>query len=113
MLDSPETRKAAQYLRLDATAHRMSVVLVPAPDPQHEGHMIRVVAERPPRWYLDIAASWGYKSKRQGRFERLHFLYMLRKIENGERCRQKSPYWDAACNIVERTIEVPEEVFCT
>ncbi len=108
-----EAQRAAQCLRLDAAARRMTVVLVPAPDPQHENHMIRIVAERPPRWYLEIASRWGYDAKRRGRFERLHFLHMLRKIEDGKVCRQKSPYWDAALSIVEQAVSNPEEVFCT
>lgn len=56
--------------------HPMQVVLMPAPDPQHVGHMIRVVVSRPPDWYMDRF----YRGKGRKTFKRHRFLDALKRV---------------------------------
>lgn len=45
----------------------LSVVLVPAPHPHFDGHMVRSVQNQNPKWYRDfVAGYWGQKGHRYG-----------------------------------------------
>ena len=44
----------AQALYHDLKHNRLTVILVPAPDPRHSGHMIRAVESENPSWYRDL-----------------------------------------------------------
>ena len=55
----PETiadhfRMEANFLQGDLDANRLVVVLIPAPEPQFSGHMIRAVESHNPTWYSDM-----------------------------------------------------------
>ncbi len=57
----------------------MLVVLMPAPDSRHVGHMIRVVVSRPPEWYMD---RW-YAQRGRKTFKRHRFLAALERVARG------------------------------
>ncbi len=61
----------------------MLVVLLPAPDPRHVGHMIRVVVSRPPGWYM---ARW-YAGRGRKTFKRHRFLAALQRVARCEAVR--------------------------
>jgi hypothetical protein len=46
-------------------SERLQIILIPAPEPKHHGHMIRVVAERNPAWYSRIAHAHGILDKKK------------------------------------------------
>ncbi len=46
----------------------MQVVLMPAPEPKHEGHCVRVVISRPPDWYMrNFYSKRGRKTMKRAR----------------------------------------------
>ena len=49
----------ARYLHHQLDIRRLTVVLVPAPEPQHRGHMIRAVTEQNPIWYRQMWEEYG------------------------------------------------------
>jgi hypothetical protein len=49
----PEIAIALLALR-DLETRRLSIVLVPAPEPHFDGHMVRAVENRNPAWYRDF-----------------------------------------------------------
>ena len=56
--DLPHNVKAefiqeAQVMLHELDVNWLEVCLLPAPDPQHEGHMVRAVANRNPEWYRE------------------------------------------------------------
>ena len=53
----------AKYLVNDLEKNKLSVVLVPAPDPRHHSHKIRVAASHNPTWYSDLY--WSYNHFRR------------------------------------------------
>ena len=59
---TPATLAAERLAELAASA--LTVVLVPAPEPRHAGHCIRVVCDRNPAWYRSLFASRRYGVKR-------------------------------------------------
>ena len=119
-IDHMTEQEAIQGLLADLENNKMKVVLVPAPEPRHGlhiegrgGHMIRAVESRPPKWYLEIAASWGYDKKGRGRIERKKFVRALERIKDGKPSYHKNDSYYSACKaIIRKAIEVPEEVFC-
>ena len=44
----------AEYLLNDLETNRLRVILVPAPQPMHQMHMIRVVESYNPEWYSSL-----------------------------------------------------------
>ena len=46
---------------------KLEVVLMPAPEPRHCGHCIRVAVNRPPVWFSDVARRVMKTSGRQTR----------------------------------------------
>src|SRR5262245_39829566 len=61
-----ERERAAEMLG-ELLEHKLEVILVPAPDPKHTGHYIRVVADKPPRWFSEVARRYMRSSKRYPR----------------------------------------------
>lgn len=68
----------AERMIEDLNANQMSVVLVPAPEQRHSGHMVRVVESRPPEWYMDL-----YQIKGRKTFKRHRFMDALGRIKKG------------------------------
>ncbi len=44
----------AKILDTELKNNRQLVILIPAPDPRHHDHKIRVAVQRPPEWYSDL-----------------------------------------------------------
>jgi len=109
-LDEMEFQKTLDMLLAHLESQPMRVVLVPAPDPRHSGHKIRVVESRPPKWYLDIAARWGYWRRGQGRFERRKLMRAINRIREG--VYYGGPYEEAILETVKHAQRDPEEIFC-
>jgi hypothetical protein len=53
-------KAAAQELLHDLQEYRLEVVLTPAPDPRHHGHMVRAAVNQNPQWYSDLFDREGY-----------------------------------------------------
>lgn len=74
----PATRKQQTIAKIGLQWLETSenkIALVPAPDPRHSMHKIRVVEQTNPDWYRDLAADYGF-SDRPGR---------------GRKCKQSWP----------------------
>jgi hypothetical protein len=56
-------RDDALFLLGELESNRLEVILVPAPDPKHTGHMIRAVENRNPGWYSNLY--WSYNHFRR------------------------------------------------
>jgi hypothetical protein len=54
----------------------MLVVLLPAPEPMHAGHMVRRVISRPPDWYMEHF----YHRRGRKTFKRHRFLAALERV---------------------------------
>lgn len=67
---------------------RLTVILVPAPEPKHPGHCIRVAVEWNPSWYSDLVWQRTYvpKGKRLERptVGRREVVNALRKLIAGK-----------------------------
>lgn len=61
-MDEPTFRQqlVAHDLLEEMFDHRLQVVLIPAPDPQHCTHCIRVAVTRNPKWYRALFETYGY-----------------------------------------------------
>jgi hypothetical protein len=57
-------RLEAKDLLKELKENKLEVILIPAPNPQFEGHMIRVSQNRNPNWYKKLYYSSGEKLKR-------------------------------------------------
>jgi len=76
----------AEYLFNDLKSNKLTVVLAPAPEPKHCGHMIRVAESQNPRWYSDLYHSYEH-------FRRDRSLRALDRIRKSEdRIFRVSPY---------------------
>ena len=84
-----EFMQEAEQMLVDMETNWLEVILTPAPDPQHEGHMIRAVANRNPEWYRKY---FGYKRRPHNLHEwygsstniRLRVMKVLDRISNAE-----------------------------
>jgi hypothetical protein len=56
-------REAVHSLLAELEGARLDVVLIPAPEPRHSGHCIRVAAEYNADWYRELCAE--YQSSRR------------------------------------------------
>jgi hypothetical protein len=108
-IDVHQVRITAIVLLNELHERPMKVVLVDAPDQRHQGHRIRVVESRPPKWYLEISKGWGYSKRGQGLFHRNRFVPALERILDGK--HRHTAYEKAAMTVIEHAIENPEEVF--
>jgi hypothetical protein len=59
---------------------RLSVVAVPAPDPRHQGHKVRVVEEQNPWWYREICSRYPSRSKSHKANPQKHTRVKRRRI---------------------------------
>lgn len=66
----------AKDLLADLRDNPMLVVLLPAPDPRHAGHMIRAVISRPPDWYMEHF----YDRRGRKTFKRHRFIRALERV---------------------------------
>jgi len=69
-------RERADSLYHDLRSNRLEVILVPAPFPKHQDHMIRVVASQNPQWYQELYRSYPQQLRRP------HSLRALDRIRN-------------------------------
>lgn len=53
-MESDLRRMAAELLLDELEQNRLTVILVPAPQPRHESHFIRVASERNPWWFRSL-----------------------------------------------------------
>jgi len=47
-------RERADSLYYDLKSNHLEVILVPAPEPRYQGHMIRTVVSKNPTWYQEL-----------------------------------------------------------
>ncbi len=66
----------AKDLILEVRNNPMVVVLMPALDPMHVGHMVRRVISRPPGWYMEHF----YHRRGRKTFKRHRFLAALERV---------------------------------
>lgn len=71
--------KMAMDLVEDLKRSPMRVILIPAPDPRHSGHKIRVVESRPPRWYMEFV----YPELGRKTFKRHRFIEACKRVAKG------------------------------
>lgn len=57
--------KTAALLLQELRLHKLEVVLIDAPEPQFEGHKIRVATSRNPEWYTELYYYLGRPSRRK------------------------------------------------
>ena len=70
----------ADFLYDELDKKRLEVVLIPAPDPQHAGHKIRLAVNHNPKWYSQFMDINPYS-------HRYRCVKALDKIKNNEDCR--------------------------
>ena len=78
----------------ELASHQLCVVLVPAPDPRHEGHCVRARADQNPRWYRAFcAAHLASRLRRNPRpdtlIKRANTLAVLERLAAGRESRSK------------------------
>jgi hypothetical protein len=61
---TPEERKLAGRALMDLAENFQRVILVPAPRQSFDGHMIRTVEIRNPKWYSKFVEARNYQVKR-------------------------------------------------
>lgn len=60
-----EFREEAKGLLKELEENRLTVVLIPAPEPKHISHMIRAVENNNPHWYRELYHShWNFRRDR-------------------------------------------------
>lgn len=57
-------RERASEMYGELLERKLEVVLIPAPDPRHTCHYIRVAQNTPPRWFSELARRHMRSSKR-------------------------------------------------
>lgn len=83
----------------------MKVIIVPAPEPKHSGHKIRVVESRPPSWYMEKC----YSTKGRKTFKRHRFIDALKNISKGTGF--DSEYGKLAVTVCEHALTDPEDFY--
>jgi len=73
-------RLEAIDLLFDLRRHNLNVILVPAPEQRHSGHMVRVADGQNPPWYQDLFEKYSVK---KNRFRRDTSIRTLEKIADG------------------------------
>jgi len=75
-----DQQAVAYTLLQEMCEQRLEVVLVPAPEPMHCMHQVRVAVSRNPKWYRDAFAARGYIDCRRLRtaFARMCHGYPIR-----------------------------------
>ena len=106
-------RDCFRHMLYELEYNRLEVLLVPAPDPAHVGHMVRMVEHCNVDWYRELCGMYkSNRNSRKGRFnkhgdtkiKRQHILSVLRRMANGEEfeCKYKEFLVDVAKNMKER-----------
>lgn len=54
---TPDNQLAARIMLRQLNREGLEVSLMPAPDPRHSGHSIRVVENRNPEWYRELCVA--------------------------------------------------------
>lgn len=110
-LDEAAFQETLQYLIADMDGNPMRVVMVDAPEQRHSCHKVRRVESRPPPWYLNLCAQWGYATTsprmRQCKFRRQHFITAINQFAAG--LHPKGAYADAVLQCVKAAQRDPEE----
>src|SRR5690349_18418617 len=82
------TQKKAKELYNDLLENKQEIVLIPAPEPRHSEHKIRVVQNRPPKWFSKFVNQFTKSTKKYPRVRpkvyRREVLIGLSKLSNGE-----------------------------
>ncbi len=81
---------ALEDLHLQFEAMRTWVTLVPAPDPKHQGHMIRVREGAEPEWYSELRQEHAYHRISIGKRLRRRALYKYSSLKVGKDGSRKS-----------------------
>jgi len=79
-------KSIAKYLLRDMKENRLLVSLHPAPQPKHEGHMVRVKDSSNPEWYSILAQNKGLHKRRGKRRHgdlRIHVIEALKRMAKG------------------------------
>lgn len=93
-ITSEQIIQHAKMMLADLEQNRLSVVLVPAPNPIHESHKIRAVESENPVWYRDLFDNAGYVRRKSiadalrriidgkpaGNHPRYHYEGLLREV---------------------------------
>lgn len=82
-------REEASFLHADLLEHKLRVILIPAPEPQHYDHKIRVVEIANPQWYSKLYNQFVH-------FRRDRSLRALERLADGE----DKAFTDSRCGIV-------------
>ncbi len=83
--------RAQQYLA-ELRASRLEVVLIPAPQPSHSGHYVRVVQYANPHWYREFCGL--YESARR---DRIRWRKFKTKIKRRDTLRGLSELVEGRC----------------
>lgn len=81
------------HMAWELETKRLTVVLTPAAEQRHVGHMVRTVQASNPEWYKRLCSQYQSNRKaRKGRFnkhgdtkvKRRHILYLLKRLAAGK-----------------------------
>lgn len=88
---STAVAETAQEMHDELIWFRLDVILTPAPDPRHRGHMVRTVTMTNPGWYRQFCADHPSQRRRPRRshkpdtaIKRAHTLRALQEIAGGQ-----------------------------
>lgn len=87
-----ELREQLMEMQAELYAHRLEVILAPAPEPRHCMHCIRVCVDRNPRWYrqlLDRHPSFRRRCRPDSRVKRACVVRVLEQLIAGRPCRSR------------------------
>ena len=92
----------AQDLIHELAAHRLEVILVPAPNPRHCGHQIRMPVAHNPDWYRTLcqrrsSRAHPHRTRPDTAIKRQHVVRGLTAIAVGKR----GPYYDLLLPLVQ------------
>ena len=76
-LATPDEVASAKAMLDDLEKHFLSVTLVPAPEQNHSGHMVRAVENRNPKWYSK------FFKDRQEQVKRCRIVTALKRVVSG------------------------------
>lgn len=65
-------KDTAEYLLNDLAMYHLETVLVPAPEPKHIGHMVRMPINRNAGWWSELYSNYGKKLDRKCFTNALH-----------------------------------------
>lgn len=76
-------------LRDELESSALCVILVPAPEPMHSGHMVRMAVECNPAWYRDLCERFPSsrirnRAKSDTRIKRRNVLRILDRLAGGK-----------------------------